>query len=188
MSEVRRCDWAVKTEIEREYHDKVWGVPCHDDKELFKMLILEGQQAGLSWVTILKKMDALCEAYDNFDPEILIAYDEKKVETLLQNAGIIRNRLKINAAINNAHRYFEICAEFGSLDHYLWSFIDHQPIINRWEHSGEIPASTPISDKISKDMKKRGFKFIGSTIIYAFMQATGMVNDHLVSCYFYDRA
>lgn len=181
----KRCDWAVKTEIERDYHDKFWGRPCHDERELFRMLILEGQQAGLSWITILKKMEAMDLAYDSFDPEIIAGYGEEKIEKLMQNPALIRNRLKIEAAINNAQRYLELCEEFGSLDKYLWAYVGGQPIINRWETSQEVPASTELSSKISKDMKKRGFKFVGPTIIYAYMQAIGMVNDHLISCDFY---
>lgn len=179
-----RCEWA-KSELEQKYHDKVWGIPVHDDKELFKMLLLEGMQAGLSWSLILKRMDTLCEAFDDFDPEKLIKYDQKKVETLLLNEGIIRNRLKVNSAITNAHAYFKLCEEFKTLDNYLWSFINNKPIVNSWKRGNQIPANTPVSDMISKDMKKRGFKFVGTTIIYAFMQAVGMVNDHLVSCSFY---
>lgn len=182
--ELIRCDWAIKSQIEQDYHDREWGVPVHDDRELFKRLILEGKQAGLSWAIILAKKDTLCEAFDNFDPEILVTYDDNKVAELLQNSGVIKNRLKVNAVINNAHAYFRLCEEFGSLDSYLWSFIDHKPIINRWEKIEEVPASTPLSDKISKDLKKRGFKFVGTTIVYAFMQSIGMVNDHLVSCSF----
>lgn len=181
-AEMIRCDWAASGVLEQEYHDKIWGVPMHDEKALFKMLILEGQQAGLSWSTILKKMDTLCAAFDDFDPAILITYDEAKITSLLQDEGIIRNRRKVEAAVSNAHAYFKLCEEFGSLDHYLWAFIDHKPIVNAWERAEQVSANTPLSDVISKDLKKRGFKFVGTTIIYAFMQATGMVNDHLVSC------
>ena len=182
--EIIRCGWATRSELEQTYHDNIWGVPVHDDKQLFKMLILEGKQAGLSWSTILKKMDTLCEAFDDFDPAKLIHYDDAKIAALMQNNGVIKNRLKINAAITNAKAYFDLCKEMGSLDHYLWSFVKHQPIINTFERLEQIPASTPLSDTISKDLKKRGFKFVGSTIIYAFMQATGMVNDHLTCCAF----
>lgn len=184
MEEIIRCDWANKSKLEQEYHDKEWGVPLHDDKKLFKMLILEGKQAGLSWNTILLKMDTLCEAFDDFDPHILVTYDEKKVEELLQNSGIIKNRLKVNAVIHNAKMYFKLCEEWGSLDEYLWSFVNHKPIINEWKILEEVPASTPLSDQISKDLKKRGFKFVGTTTIYAFMQGIGMVNDHLTYCSF----
>ncbi len=187
MDEIKRCDWAVKSKLEQEYHDTEWGVICHDDKKLFKMLILEGKQAGLSWSTILSKMDTLCAAFDNFDPDILVTYDDEKIESLLQNDGIIRNRQKVNAVINNAKVYFKLCEEFGSLDNYLWSFVNYQPIINKWCRIEEVPSSTPISDSISKDLKKHGFKFVGTTTVYAFMQSIGMVNDHLTSCAFYNR-
>ena len=185
--EIKRCDWAVKSRLEQDYHDKEWGIPVHDDKKLFKLLILEGKQAGLSWSTILTKMNTLCEAFDDFDPEILAAYNEAKVEMLLQNDGIIRNRQKVNAVINNAKAYFKLLEEFGSLDRYIWAFVDNKPIINSWNRIEEVPSSSPISDSISKDLKKRGFKFVGTTTIYAFMQSIGMVNDHLVSCAFYNR-
>ncbi|MBA4698800.1 MAG: DNA-3-methyladenine glycosylase I [Ruminococcus sp.] len=187
MNEIKRCDWAVKSELEQEYHDKVWGIPVHDDRKLFKMLILEGKQAGLSWSTILKKMDTLCEAFDDFDPAILVTYDDAKIESLLQNNGVIKNKLKVNAVVNNAKAYFKLCEEFGSLDNYLWKFVDNKPIVNAWTKIEDVPANTSISDAISKDLKKRGFKFVGTTIIYSFMQAVGMVNDHLVSCAFYKR-
>lgn len=183
--DIIRCDWATKNKLEQDYHDTKWGIPVHDDKTLFKMLILEGKQAGLSWSTILAKMDTLCAAFEDFDPATLIQYDEQKVQPLLQNDGVIKNRLKINAVISNAQAYFKLCEEFGTLDHYLWAFVGHEPIVNAWEHISQVPASTPLSDTISKDLKKRGFKFVGSTTIYAFMQAVGMVNDHLVSCAFY---
>lgn len=180
----KRCDWA-KHPLEQAYHDREWGVPLHDDKKLFQMLVLEGQQAGLSWLTILKKQEALCAAYDDFDPAVLVTYDDEKVQSLLQTDGIIKNRLKINAAINNARVYFTICEEYGTLDRYLWSFVNGKPIINAWETAAQIPVTTPVSDAVSKDLKKHGFKFVGSTTIYAFMQAVGMVNDHLTSCAFY---
>ncbi|TWH57211.1 DNA-3-methyladenine glycosylase I [Desulfitobacterium sp. LBE] len=186
-NELNRCDWAVKSKLEQEYHDQEWGVPVHDDKKLFKMLILEGKQAGLSWATILAKMATLCAAFDDFDPAILVTYDQAKVEELLQNNGIIKNRQKVNAAISNAKAYFTICEQFGSLDNYLWSFVDHKPIVNSWLTLEQVPSSTSVSDAISKDLKKHGFKFVGTTTIYAFMQGVGMVNDHLVSCSFYER-
>jgi DNA-3-methyladenine glycosylase I len=182
--EITRCGWGCKSELERNYHDHVWGVPVHDDRTLFKMLILEGQQAGLSWSTILSKMDALCAAYDDFDPEKLKGYREDKVAALLQDAGIIRNRLKILAAIHNAERYYALCEKYGSLNDFLWGYVDGKPIVNEWTSLSQIPASTQLSDRISKDLKAMGFKFVGSTIVYAFMQAVGMVNDHLVSCAF----
>ncbi len=185
MVDIKRCDWALKTDIEKVYHDNKWGIPLHDERELFKMLIMEGMQAGLSWVTILRKMNSFCEAFDNFDPSIIMNYDETKVEELMQNNNIIRNRRKINAAINNSKAYFKLCEEFGSLDNYFWSFVDYKPIINSWTKHSEVPANTELSDKISKDLKKRGFGFVGSTIIYSFMQSVGMVNDHLTSCHCY---
>lgn len=181
-SDIIRCDWANNSDLERHYHDTQWGKPVHDDSVLFKMLILEGMQAGLSWSTILKKMDTISQAFDNFDPHIIKDYDEKKVEELLQNPGIIRNRLKVLAVINNAKAYLELCKEFGSLDHYLWSYVNYSPIVNSWEAIDEVPNNTQLSDEISKDLKKRGFKFVGYTIIYAYMQGIGMVNDHLITC------
>ncbi len=187
-SDVVRCNWAASGGLEQEYHDNVWGIPVHDDRALFKMLMLEGQQAGLSWSTILKKMNTLCAAYDGFDPAILITYDDAKVQALLQNEGIIRNRQKVNAVIHNAKAYFRLCEEFGSLDHYLWSWVGHRPIVNAWERSSELPTRTPLSDALSRDLKRRGFKFVGSTTVYAMMQATGMVNDHLTCCAFYHRS
>lgn len=187
MDKIIRCDWANKGNLERHYHDTIWGKPVYDDRELFKMLILEGKQAGLSWSTILKKLDSLSEAFDDFDPYVIKNYDDKKIEELLQNKGVIRNRLKINAVINNAKAYLKLCEEFGSLNDYLWSYIDYSPILNLWETIEEVPTNTELSDEISKDLKQRGFKFVGSTIIYAYMQAIGMVNDHLVKCEFRDR-
>ena len=182
--EVIRCDWANHNELERKYHDEKWGIPVFEDKELFKMLCLEGMQAGLSWLTVLNKIQTLCEAYDNFDPEIVVNYDEKKEEELLQNEGVIRNRLKVKSVASNARAYFKVCEEFGSFGKYLWGFVNHKPIINSWKKVQEVPAKTELSDRISKDLKKRGFKFVGSTIVYAFMQAVGMVNDHLSDCDF----
>ena len=181
---IKRCDWANNNLLEQEYHDTKWGIPVFDDKELFKVLCLEGMQAGLSWSTILKKVESICEAFDDFDPEILVNYDDKKEEELLQNEGIIRNRLKVKSVAINAKAYFQVCEEFGSFSNYLWGFINNTPIVNKWESVREVPAKTELSDKISKDLKKRGFKFVGSTIVYAFMQAVGMVNDHLMDCDF----
>ncbi len=181
---VKRCAWANNNELEKRYHDEHWGIPLFDDQELFKMLCLEGMQAGLSWITILKKMETLCAAFDNFILEIVVKYDEKKEDELLQNEGIIRNRLKVKSVAVNAKAYFRVCEEFGTFSDYLWGFVDHKPIINSWKSIDEVPAKTELSDKISKDLKKRGFKFVGSTIVYAFMQAVGIVNDHLVDCDF----
>ncbi len=182
--DVVRCDWANKSELEKHYHDTQWGKPVHNDKELFKMLILEGKQAGLSWATILAKMNTLCQAFDQFDPDKLIAYDEKRVEELLRNDGIIKNRLKVNAVIHNAKMYFPLCEKYGSLDAFLWGYVDYHPIINHWETRSDVPSSTSLSDEISKQLKKEGFKFVGTTTIYALMQSIGMVNDHLKSCSF----
>lgn len=182
--QITRCDWAKTNPLEQDYHDTRWGKPVFDDHELFKMLVLEGMQAGLSWVTVLKKMEAFCKAFDNFIPEVVAAYDEHKEEELMQNEGIIRNRLKIKSAAINAKAYLRVCEEFGSFSDFLWSYVDHKPIINSWRSMEEVPAKTELSDKISKDLKKRGFKFVGSTIVYAFMQAVGMVNDHLLDCDF----
>lgn len=183
MEKQLRCDWA-KSEIEKDYHDHRWGVPLYDERELFKMLILEGQQSGLSWITILKKLPALCDAYDDFDPEKLIHYDDEKIEELMGNPEIIRNRLKIKAAIQNAHAYKKLCEEDGSLRDYLWAYVNHKPILNHWKRMEDVPAKTELSERISKDLKKKGFSFVGPTIIYAYMQAIGMVNDHLVDCAF----
>ena len=184
QSEKSRCDWA-KNDLAIRYHDTEWGVPVHDDKKLFEFLILEGAQAGLSWDTILRKRENYRQAFDNFDAEKIARYDEKKVAGLLQNEGIIRNRLKIASAVQNAKSYLNILDEFGSFDSYIWRFVDGMPIKNSWVSIKEVPAKTKVSDLASKDLKKRGFNFVGSTIIYAFMQATGMVNDHLVSCFRY---
>jgi len=182
--EVKRCDWANLNKSMQEYHDSVWGVPVHDDKELFKKLCLDGMQAGLSWNIILSKMDSICKAFDDFAPEIVSRYDDKKIEELLQNPGIIRNRLKVNSVVTNAKAYFALCEKYGSLDDFLWKYVDYKPIVNEWTSIEQLPASTPLSDEISKCLKKMGFKFVGTTIIYAFMQAVGIVNDHLIYCDF----
>jgi DNA-3-methyladenine glycosylase I len=179
-----RCDWA-KNELSIHYHDTEWGVPLHDDKRLFEFLILEGAQAGLSWDTILRKRENYRAAFDDFEAKRIARYDEKKLNELLQNEGIIRNRLKIASAVRNAKGYLKIVNEFGSFDSYIWRFVDGKPTINGWENIKQIPAQTKESDALSKDLKARGFNFVGSTIMYAFMQATGMVNDHLVSCFRY---
>lgn len=181
-----RCEWCLKNDLYIHYHDTEWGVPVHDDRLLFEFLILEGVQAGLSWLTVLRKRENYRLAYDGFDPEQVARYDEQKMTALMNNEGIIRNRQKILASVNNAARFLEVQKEFGSFDRYIWSFVDHKPVVNYFGSMSEIPATSPVSDKISKDMKKRGFKFVGSTIIYAHMQATGMANDHLVSCFRYD--
>ncbi|MEJ1958046.1 MAG: DNA-3-methyladenine glycosylase I [Nitrosomonadales bacterium] len=180
-----RCAWAGKDPLYCAYHDEEWGVPLHDERMLFEFLILEGAQAGLSWITILKKRAAYRAAFDNFDPERIARYDANKIESLLQDAGIVRNRLKINAAINNAQRFLEVQDKFGSFDAFVWQFVGGKPKQNCWRGLAEIPASTPESDAMSKELKRRGFKFVGSTICYAHMQATGMVNDHTVDCFRY---
>jgi DNA-3-methyladenine glycosylase I len=170
----------------KQYHDKEWGVPNHDDESLFEFLILEGVQAGLSWNTILQKRENFRKAFDNFDYKKIALYKEEKIEELMNNSGIIRNRLKINAAITNAKAFLKIQKEFGSFDKYLWQFVNNTPIVNKFESLSELPSQTTESELMSKDLKKRGFKFIGPTICYAFMQAVGMVNDHLISCFRYD--
>jgi len=179
-----RCGWA-KNELSILYHDAEWGVPLHDDRRLFEFLILEGAQAGLSWDTILRKRENYRQAFDDFDTEKIARYDEKKLNELLLNEGIIRNRLKIASAVSNAKSYLKIKDEFGSFDAYIWQFVDGKPIVNHWKTSAEVPAKTSLSDAMSKDLKRCGFNFVGSTILYAFMQATGMVNDHLTSCFRY---
>ena len=178
-----RCPWCGDDPLYVAYHDCEWGVPQHDDRVLFEFLILEGAQAGLSWLTILRKRENYRRAFDGFDAERIARYDARDVARLLGDAGIVRNRLKIAAAIANAGALLAVQREFGSFDAYLWRFVAGQPICNRWSTLAEVPASTPLSDAISKDLKRRGFRFVGSTICYAFMQAVGMVNDHIVSCY-----
>lgn len=182
---MQRCDWA-KNDLAIHYHDNEWGVPLHDDQKLFEFLCLEGAQAGLSWDTILRKRENYRAAFDNFEAEKIVKYDDKKCTELLKNEGIIRNRLKIASVVRNAKCYLEIVEKEGSFDKYIWSFVDGKPVVNVWENHKQVPASTEISDKLSKDLKKRGFNFVGSTIMYAFLQATGMVNDHLTGCFRYD--
>ncbi len=181
----RRCEWGTSSQLYIDYHDNEWGVPIHDDRILFEFLILEGAQAGLSWETVLKKRENYRKAFSNFDPVKISRYGDKKIEALLGNKGIIRNRVKITSAINNAKRFLEVQKEFGSFDSYIWTFVDGKPIINSFKSMQEIPATTEESDAMSKDLKKRGFKFVGPTICYAHMQATGMVNDHVVDCFRY---
>ncbi len=180
---IKRCEWAGDDPLMMAYHDKEWGRPLHNDRQLFEFLILEGAQAGLSWMTILKKRENYRRALDGFDPLRIARYGEGKIETLLQNEGIIRNRLKINAAVANARAYLEVRKAFGSFDAYIWQFVNHTPVDNDWKRPADIPAQTEASAAMSKDLKKRGFKFVGPTICYAFMQATGMVNDHTVDCF-----
>jgi DNA-3-methyladenine glycosylase I len=181
---ITRCGWA-NDPLSIAYHDDEWGVPLHDDRRLFELLILEGAQAGLSWITILKKRPAYRAAFDHFDPRKVAKYDEAKIAALLANEGIVRNRLKIRAAVQNAQAFLAVQKEFGSFDRYVWQFVDGSPLQNRWRQTQDLPAHTAQSDAMSKDLAKRGFKFVGSTICYAFMQATGMVNDHLVTCFRY---
>lgn len=178
-----RCAWCEKDDLYRDYHDNEWGKPVYDDDKLFEFLILETFQAGLSWYTILKKRENFRKAFDNFDYKKVAQYDEEKVEELLQDAGIIRNKLKVRGTISNAIAFMEVQKEFGSFSKYIWNFTDGKPIENNRKSLREVPSTTPLSDAISKDLKKRGFKFVGSTVVYAHMQATGMVNDHLVDCW-----
>ncbi len=184
---LKRCFWCGDDPLYVKYHDEEWGVPVYDDRRLFEFLILEGAQAGLSWITILRKRENYRKAFDRFDPKKIVRYDERKIKSLLLDEGIIRNRLKIRSAVINAKAFLEVQKEFGSFKNYLWAFVDGKPQINRVRHFKELAAKTEISDKLSADLKKRGFKFVGSTIIYAFMQAVGMVNDHEITCFRYDR-
>lgn len=185
---MKRCDWVNLNELLYvDYHDHEWGVPVHDDRQLFEMLILEGAQAGLNWITILRKRDSYREAFDHFDAHKIAAYDDTKIAELLANPGIIRNRLKVNAAILNARAFLQLQAEFGSFDTYIWQFVGGKPLVNHWHSIREIPAETTESRAMSKDLLKRGFKFVGPTICYAFMQATGMVNDHTTDCFRYQQ-
>lgn len=177
-----RCPWASGDEYV-QYHDREWGVPVHDDRMLFEFLILEGAQAGLSWITILKKRDNYRKAFDQFDPEVVAGYGKRKVNSLLNDAGIVRNRLKVESAVQNAKSFLVVQDEFSGFDQFLWDFVDGTPIQNRWRTLADVPATTPQSDSLSKALKQRGFKFVGSTICYAFMQAVGMVNDHVVDCF-----
>ncbi len=180
-----RCDWPGDNKLMIEYHDTEWGVPLHDDRKLFEFLLLDNAQAGLSWQTILNKRENYRKAFDSFDPARIARYNERKITSLLNNAGIVRNRLKVRSAVTNAQTFLEVQAEFGSFDSYIWQFVNRTPIRNRWKSLKDIPATSPESDAMSKALKKRGFKFVGSTICYAFMQSAGMVNDHLICCYRY---
>jgi len=181
----QRCEWSLGNRLYIDYHDKEWGVPVHEDNKLFESLVLDGAQAGLSWLTILKKRECYIKVYDNFDVAKVACYDEKKIQALLANPGIVRNRLKVRSSVKNAQSFLRIQEEFGSFDSYIWRFVDGKPKQNAWKSLKEIPASTKESDAMSKDLKKRGFTFVGSTICYAFMQAVGMVNDHVVDCFRY---
>jgi DNA-3-methyladenine glycosylase I len=183
--EIMRCQWAGSDPLYVSYHDTEWGVPVHQDNKIFEFIILEGMQAGLSWLTILRKRENFRKAFDHFDPVKVAKYGEKKIASLLQDAGIIRNKAKINAAVSNAQAFLKIQQEFGTFDTYIWGFVDGKPIQNKWESMSEIPAKTLLAETISKDLLQRGFKFVGPTIVYAHMQAAGMVNDHTVDCFRY---
>lgn len=187
MDSLIRCDWAVgQFEAYEIYHDEEWGVPVHDDRKHFEFLILEGAQAGLSWATILKRREGFREAFADFDPSIVALYSEEKIQELLLFEGIIRNKLKVHGAVTNAQKFLEVQKEFGSFDAYIWDFVGGKPIVNTWKSMSDVPATTSESDALSKDLKKRGFKFVGSTIMYAHMQACGLVNDHTIDCFRYD--
>lgn len=183
MENKTRCAWCEKDDLYRKYHDEEWGKPVYDDATLFEFLILETFQAGLSWYTILTKRENFRKAFDNFDYKKIAQYSEEKIQELLLNAGIIRNKLKVNSAVSNAIAFMKIQEEFGSFSKYIWGFVDGKPIDNNLQSLKDVPATTPLSDAISKDLKKRGFKFVGSTVVYAHMQATGMVNDHIANCW-----
>lgn len=186
MDSLIRCEWAVgQFEAYEIYHDEEWGVPVHDDRKHFEFLILEGAQAGLSWATILKRREGYREAFADFDPNIVATYSEEKIQELLLFEGIIRNKLKVRGAVTNAQKFLEVQKEFGSFDAYIWSFVGGKPIVNSWKSMSDVPATTAESDALSKDLKKRGFKFVGSTIMYAHMQACGLVNDHTIDCFRY---
>jgi len=183
--EKHRCGWCLGDDLYETYHDEEWGVPIYDDAKLFEFLILETFQAGLSWITVLRKRENFRKAFDNFDYTIVAKYNQTKIDSLLQDSGIIRNKLKILATITNAQAFMKIQEEFGSFSSYIWAFVDGKPIKNTFKSINQLPANTPLSDAISKDLKKHGFKFVGSTVIYAHMQATGMVNDHEINCFRY---
>ncbi|MFW9853806.1 MAG: DNA-3-methyladenine glycosylase I [Candidatus Thorarchaeota archaeon] len=185
MGTLKRCEWTGNDPLMIEYHDKEWGVPVHDDKVLYEFLVLEGAQAGLSWSTILKRREGYWRAFEEFDVQRVAQFDEKDIERLQQDSGIIRNKLKIKSAIINAQRFIDVQEEFGSFDQYQWGFVDHQPIQNSFKTLSEIPATTGLAERFSKDLKKRGFSFVGPTICYAHLQATGVVNDHLIHCFRY---
>jgi DNA-3-methyladenine glycosylase I len=181
--EKKRCPWPTSDPMYIDYHDREWGTPVHDERTHFEFLVLETMQAGLSWHIILKKRENFREAFSGFDPARVAKYDERKIQSLLKDAGIVRNRLKIRAAVHNAKRFLEVQREFGSFDSYLWGFVGGRPVRNRWKGLGQIPASTPLSDRVSKELKSRGFKFTGTTVIYAHLQAVGVVNDHVTGCF-----
>jgi len=186
MTDLNRCPWCGNDELYVKYHDEEWGVPVHDDKKHFEFLVLESAQAGLSWITILRKRENYRKAYDGFDPVRVAQYDEKKIGELMQDPGIIRNRRKIESSINNARCFLKIQEEFGSFDKYIWSFVDNKPVKNHWTDISQLPARSELSDRVSRDLKARGFSFLGSVIIYSHLQATGLINDHLISCFRYE--
>lgn len=186
MNEKIRCTWTGNIPIYIDYHDNEWGRPLHDDIKLFEMLILETMQAGLSWITVLKKREAFRDAFDGFDPNKVALYDDAKIQELMVNERIIRNRLKINAAIINARAFLNVVEKHGSFDKFIWKYVDYIPVTGHWRKLEDVPVTTPLSDKISRDLKKTGFKFVGSTTIYSFMQAIGMVNDHITDCFVYE--
>lgn len=183
---MKRCSWCGNDELYVKYHDTEWGVPVFEDKIHFEFLVLESAQAGLSWITILKRRENYRKAYENFDPVLVANFDEEKIEELLKDSGIIRNEKKIRASINNAQRFLEVQKEFGSFSNYIWGFVNNKPVINSWESESQVPAKTSLSEAISKDLKKRGFKFLGPVIMYSHIQAVGIVNDHIVSCFRYN--
>lgn len=183
---MRKCNWVTEDLLSIKYHDEEWGVPVHDDSKLFEMIILEGAQAGLSWLTILKRRETYRIAYDGFDPVKIAKWNNEKVNKLLEDPGIIRNKLKVNAAVVNAKAYLKVVEEFTTFNEFIWSFVDGKTIQNAWRQTDQLPATSQESDNMSKELKRRGFKFVGSTICYAFMQAVGMVNDHIIDCYRYD--
>jgi len=182
---VIRCEWCGTDSLYVKYHDEEWGVPVHNDNKHFEMIVLDGAQAGLSWLTVLRKRENYRKAFDKFNPKKVAKYDEKKIEELLNNAGIIRNKLKVRSAVTNAQAFLKVQKEFGSFDKYIWQFVGGKTIVNKWKSLKELPATSKESDAMSKDLKQRGFKFVGSTICYAYMQAAGLVNDHIVSCFRY---
>lgn len=187
MTGQTRCGWCTSDQAYIDYHDQEWGVPCHDDRKLFEFLILEGAQAGLNWLTILKRRKGYNNAFANFDVHTVAQFNDDDIARLLNDKGIIRNRLKVNSAITNARAFIKVQEEFGSFSGYIWRFVNHQPIINQWQSLGQVPVTTPESDAMGRDLKKRGFKYVGSTICYAYMQAMGLVNDHITSCIAYGR-
>ena len=185
MTERKRCTWCGNDPLYQQYHDREWGVPCRDDQTLFEYVTLEGAQAGLSWITVLRKRETYRQAFAQFDVHKVAAFDQADIERLLEDRGIVRNRLKVASTLSNARHFIELQKEYGSFSNYIWGFVDGTPVVNHWASLGEIPVSTELSDRISKEMKKRGFKFFGSTICYAFLQAVGVVNDHTTDCFRY---